>query len=91
MLWIPDYEEAVALVTNLRIYSVFPPSMRPRRLSPFLMKAILRVIAHSIRHNLASSGTFHGPRNTEEGILKVTGPGHVYRCSAECAVGVTDA
>lgn len=47
----------------------------PRRFSPFLRKAIVRVIAHSTRHNFASSGRFHGPRYSEEDILEVTGPG----------------
>lgn len=35
----------------------------------------MRVLAHSIRHNSASSGIFHGPRYGEEDILEVTGPG----------------
>jgi hypothetical protein len=47
----------------------------PRRFSPFLRKAIVRVIAHSIRHNHATSGVFHGPRYREEDTLEVTGPG----------------
>ncbi|KAF7510943.1 hypothetical protein GJ744_005773 [Endocarpon pusillum] len=55
----------------------------PRRFSPFLRKAIVRVIAHSKRHNLASSGNFHGPRYSEEDILEVTGPGELGRISRE--------
>jgi hypothetical protein len=47
----------------------------PRRFSPFLRRAIVRVIAHSARHNRASSGFLHGPRYSEEDILEVTGPG----------------
>ncbi|KAF7512143.1 hypothetical protein GJ744_002305 [Endocarpon pusillum] len=47
----------------------------PRRFSPFLRRAIVRVIAHSVRHNRASSSFFHGPRYNEEDILEVTGPG----------------
>jgi Glycosyltransferase sugar-binding region containing DXD motif len=46
-----------------------------RRFSPFLRRAIVRVIAHSIRHDHQSSGIFHGPRYSEEDILEVTGPG----------------
>lgn len=47
----------------------------PKRFSPFLRRTIVRVLAHSIRHNHASSGLFHGPRYSEEDILEVSGPG----------------
>jgi Glycosyltransferase sugar-binding region containing DXD motif len=47
----------------------------PRRFSPFLRRTIVRLIAHAVRHNDATSGIFHGPRYSEEDILEVTGPG----------------
>jgi hypothetical protein len=46
----------------------------PRRFSPLLRRAIVRVLAHTKQHN-AASHVFIGPRYNEEEILEVTGPG----------------
>ena len=47
----------------------------PRRFSPFLRRAIVRAIAHSVKHNGVTAGMIYGPRYTENDILEVTGPG----------------
>jgi hypothetical protein len=47
----------------------------PRRFSPLLRKAIVRVLAHTKQHRDASRYSIFGPRYDEKTILEVTGPG----------------
>lgn len=46
----------------------------PRRFSPLLRRAIVRVLAHTKRHN-DESNFIRGPRYDEKTTLEVTGPG----------------
>ncbi|KAL1959814.1 hypothetical protein VTO42DRAFT_959 [Malbranchea cinnamomea] len=51
-------------------YSIYAP----RRFSPLLRRAVVRVLAHTKQHN-DKSNWFTGPRYDEKTILEVTGPG----------------
>ncbi|EAW07173.1 uncharacterized protein ACLA_018770 [Aspergillus clavatus NRRL 1] len=58
-----------------RSYGFIQYTMRaPRRFSPLLSEAIVRVLAHTKQH-LEQSSMFHGPRYDETTILEITGPG----------------